>query len=316
MFRAELHDYEPCVGETWSSPPCMSEWDAKLGYDRELTTVEPDQVATAIGAPVPEAAMQIYRDGGALVLGELSYPGNLTTDGHVTINEWSSAARSPDIYNSATDGDLPDPLHTWELPAARVDLPNTLPYSVLIAPDTAADLGLKTIARAVIGGFDEPPTQREIDQVALSVSQPWTDDRGLTSRVETGPPSAEVWMLLILGGAGALILGAAGVTLGLARVERRPDDATLTAVGASRFVRRGIAFWQGLVIVGVGTLTGTLAGLIPMWGITLSVDSLDLADTPWAWLAGLAIGLPITIALVNWLVPPRRPDLTRRTTIA
>jgi putative ABC transport system permease protein len=316
LFRAELHDYEPCVGEEWSSPPCMSEWDAKLGGDRELTVVEPDQVATAIGTSVPEAAMEVYRDGGVIVLGELSYPGDLINDGHVAINEWSGDARSPDVYNTANDGDLPDPLNTWSLPALRIDPLKALPYSILMAPDTAADLGLETVARAVIGGFSEPPTQREIDQVALSVSQPWTEDRGLTYRVETGPPSAEVWLLLILGGAGALILGAAGVTLGLARVERRPDDATLTAVGASRFVRRGIAFWQGAVIVGVGTLTGTFAGLIPMWGITLSIDALDFADTPWLWLAGLAIGLPITIAVVNWLVPPRNPDLTRRTTIA
>lgn len=316
VFRAELHEYERCIGGTWISPPCMPDWDAKLGWPGELTVVAPDQVETAIGAQVPESAMETLRQGGALVLGELSYPGDFITNGRVTINEWAGDTRSPDLYHSTHGGDLPDPVHTWELPAARIDTPHALPYTVLIAPGTAADLGLTAVARAVIGGFDDPPTQREIDQVTLSVSQPWTDGRGLTSRVETGPPSAEVWMLLILGGAGALILGAAGVTLGLARVERRPDDATLTALGASRSVRRGIAFWQGIVIVGVGTLTGTLAGLIPMWGITLSIESLDLADTPWTWLAGLAIGLPITIAVVNWLVPTRRADLTRRTAIA
>lgn len=123
-------------------------------------------------------------------------------------------------------------------------------------------------------------------------------------------------MLLILGAAGALVLGASAVTLGLARVERRPDDATLAAVGSSPGLRRRIAFWQGVVVVGVGSVTGTLAGLIPMWGIVLTIDSLAMADTPWLWLGALALGLPLAIAIASWLVPPRHPDLTRRTTIA
>jgi hypothetical protein len=37
---------------------------------------------------------------------------------------------------------------------------------------------------------------------------------------------------------------------------------------------------------------------------------------PWPWLALLAIGLPAAIVLAAWLVPPRHPDLTRRTVIA
>ena len=40
-----------------------------------------------------------------------------------------------------------------------------------------------------------------------------------------------------------------------------------------------------------------------------------LSDISWQILGLFCLGLPLAIALVNWLVPPRRPDLTRRTAI-
>ncbi|WP_306770333.1 hypothetical protein [Microbacterium sp. 18062] len=43
---------------------------------------------------------------------------------------------------------------------------------------------------------------------------------------------------------------------------------------------------------------------------------LRLEDVPWSLIAATALALPAGIAAVSWLVPPRRPDLTRRTAIA
>ena len=43
---------------------------------------------------------------------------------------------------------------------------------------------------------------------------------------------------------------------------------------------------------------------------------LTLGEVPWLWYALLALALPIAVTLVSWLVPPRTPDLTRRTAIA
>jgi len=118
-----------------------------------------------------------------------------------------------------------------------------------------------------------------------------------------------------------LVLGASAVALGLARFERRPDDATLSAVGGTRLLRRNIGFWQGLVIAGFGTFAGAAAGILPPIGFWMQSQTayqgpMDLADIPWAMLLGLAVALPVMIAVVNWLVPPRHPDLTRRTAIA
>ena len=107
------------------------------------------------------------------------------------------------------------------------------------------------------------------------------------------------------------------MALGLARFERRPDDATLAAVGGTPALRRRIGFWQGLLIAGFGTLSGAAAGILPAIGLSIqSQGSQRLTDIPWLGLAALAIALPLVIALANALVPPRRPDLTRRTVIA
>ena len=266
---------------------------------------------TALGVTVPDAALRAFESGGAIVTDP-----DFVADRSVTINQWDREFL--DTYWQNYDPDQPlDPLDSWTLPATEIDLTHPLWFKVIISPDTAAKLGMSTVPVTIIGAYDEPPTQKSLDALAENVAQPFLAAGGLAFGMENGPPDPAPWLWLIIGATGVLVLGAAGVTLGLARYERRPDDATLTAVGAPQRLRRGIAFWQGIVIVGVGAVTGTLAGLIPMWGITLwQPDQLDISNAPWPWLAGLALGLPLAIATVNWLVPPRHPDLTRRTAIA
>ena len=99
------------------------------------------------------------------------------------------------------------------------------------------------------------------------------------------------------------------------------DAATLAAVGGTAGLRRRIGFWQGLVIAGFGTFAGAVAGILPPIGFWLQSQTswqgqMNLADIPWALLLVLAVALPVTIALVNWVVPPREPELTRRSAIA
>ncbi|WP_084516244.1 ATP-binding cassette domain-containing protein [Microbacterium luticocti] len=57
--------------------------------------------------------------------------------------------------------------------------------------------------------------------------------------------------------------------------------------------------------------------LIPAWAIAQTSSNLWLfADTPWVWLAAIAVGLPVAMAAASWIVPPRVPDLSHRTVIA
>jgi hypothetical protein len=50
--------------------------------------------------------------------------------------------------------------------------------------------------------------------------------------------------------------------------------------------------------------------------MTQAADQYAMSDLPVLWLLGLAIGLPVVIALVSLLIRPPRADLTRRTAIA
>lgn len=307
LFVPELQEYIDCDDDPGAAR-CSTRAGALLavGY---VHVVDGADLDTALGTTIPDAARRAFDAGAALVTDP-----DFVEDGAVTINQWDRAFADGFWQNYDPNHPL-DPLDTWQLDAAVIELPHRLPVKVIVSPDTARELGMATVPLTIIGAYDAAPSQQSLDKLALTVSQPWTEVGGLSYGFETGPPDTAPWLWLILGAAGVLVLGAGAVTLGLARVERRPDDATLTAIGAPRLLRRGIAFWQGVVIVGVGAVTGTLAGIIPMWGITLSVESLSIGDTPWPWLAGLALGLPLAIAVANWLVPPRHPDLTRRTAI-
>jgi hypothetical protein len=168
----------------------------------------------------------------------------------------------------------------------------------------------------VIAATAEPLTRDDRDRLQSQSEALSTSRYAIAVRVEDGPPSDAAWTVPLLSAVAALVLGASAVALGLARFERRPDDATLAAVGAPRGLRRRINFWQGLIIAGFGTLAGALAGVLPPIGFAIqSRGTQHLSDMPW-WLIGcLALALPLAIAVGNAIVPPRHPDLTRRTVI-
>ena len=192
--------------------------------------------------------------------------------------------------------------------------------AVLLSPALAERMGIERGGFQVVAAYDEPLAVNAQDAIrrdaaALSTPAVYTD-----ARWEPGPTDASPWLALVVAATAVLAIGASAIALGLARVERRPDDATLAAVGGSRMLRRNIAGWQAAIVAGVGMLTGVAAGILPVWGVSLAAQGTynpaQFSDMPWPWLAALAVGLPVAIALASWLVPPRHPDLTRRTAIA
>lgn len=275
-----------------------------------LRIVAPEELATVTGEEISDADLAAYRDGSALVLDP-----DYIADGGALIIETSTQSRV-----TAVDADAA-PLATLEVPAIRLDLPQR-DIKAIIAPALAERWGLQQGNWTVIATYDVPPTTAQLDSLQQEAD---TLSRGgsavsMWPHQESGPPDAAPWMWLAVGATAVLVIGASSVALGLARVERRPDDATLAAVGGTRGLRRGIALWQAAIVTGLGTLTGAVAGILPVWGVALASERIynppSLGDMPWLWLVVLAVGLPAVIALVSWLVPPREPDLTRRTAIA
>jgi hypothetical protein len=289
--------------------------------------VDPADVATATGEPLPEDAHRALVGGGAVVLKTSSGLGDgLVHDGAATLVRWRAATQ--DAYNEKLGAyhqgaipasDLPRPEHTLTLPAVTVApaYPQGL-LQVLISTETAHALGMQPVPHVLLAEYAQPPGDDVVDALtAAAESTRITDRSALHVQVERGPASIDPVLWLISGVAMVLVIGAGTVCLGLARYERRADDATLAAVGAGRGLRRRVEAWQAVIVVGLGTVIGSVAGLIPTWGISqMSGDYLDVADTPWLWLALSGIGLPLVMAAASWLIPPRSPDLTRRTAIA
>lgn len=309
-------------GQPWEEcPECPA--DLSMAMNGSLSIVAAADLPVLLDHAIDEAALAAYRDGAAIT----TTSEYTTADDHVVITEWTESARN-EYYNamSAVDWEapederyahLPQPIDEIPIEAVYIDTGAKHSTQVAISPETAESLGIAYVPSLVVAVYDEPLDQATLDRLTAEASGiRLADGSSVWIMTERGPDPVAPWLWLIVAVAAVLVVGASAVVLGLARFERRPDDATLTAIGGSRALRRQINAWQSAIIVGIGAVVGTVAGLIPVWGTAQSSqDYLRLADLPWPWLAVLAIGLPVAVTLVAWLVPPRHPELTRRTAI-
>ena len=281
-----------------------------------ISVVAADDIDEALGVELSASDLSAYRSGAALVADDrfvaggtidvATFAGADVYDGGVPDNVWERRPELPPIA---------EPLHSERIDAIVVDAP-LQPITIAVAPDTADRLGMVTAPERVVASTRAPLTRGELDRMQAQAELFSGAAFTIAPGVEDGPPSDAAWMVPLLAAVAVLVLGASAVALGLARFERRPDDATIAAVGGTRGLRRRIGFWQGLIIAGFGTIAGALAGILPPIGFVIqSGGALQLSDVPWFILAGVVVLLPLAIAIANWLVPPRRPDLTRRTAI-
>lgn len=306
----QLQDYVSC--DDVRSGECLLPGQVLVQGAWALAVVEPDDLATVVGEPISASDLATYREGGALLLDDRF----ATADSEVVLNRMTTA-EVDDAWNGA-DVDV---AATVTVPALVVDRGLYRDTNVLLSPAAAEQAGVVRDRGSwqVIAAYDEPPAPTERDGVGREVFAQDSAALSLSLHSEDGPPAADLWLLLVVGATAVLVVAASAVSLGLARVERRPDDATLAAVGGSHRLRRGIAGWQAIILVGIGMITGVVAGILPVWGVSLASAPMTnpplFSDMPWVSLAALGLALPVAIAAVSWLVPPRRAALTRRTAI-
>lgn len=272
-----------------------------------LGVVASDELDTVLGVKLSPGQRAIYDAGGAIALD----PQVVDASGKIVLNTFTGeqlhGGRKPQSTTSA--------------PAVTI-LQKRDDITALVSPETAKKVGgLAPTGWSIIATYDSPVTDAQMDQLRKLIDiDSMRGTVGFGLQLETGPANPAPWMLLIIGATSVLVVGAGGVALGLARFERRADDATLAAVGGGRMLRRNISLWQALVVVGIGSVAGTIAGILPVWGVALASSHIYnppyLSDLPWGWLALLALGVPLAIAIVSWLVPPRNPDMSRRASIA
>ncbi|MFE6734153.1 FtsX-like permease family protein [Microbacterium sp. NPDC057650] len=283
-----------------------------------VTTAE--SLPALLGRTPSELEIQTFRNGGAVVFDE----DLLASDGKSRIGFWNAEQAYKDGGPvSWNEGDnvqmgegavleLTSPEHIETLDAVLVKTPDQYRYTTLISEKTAAELGIETGFVSFVAAFDEPADEQMVEAINGASGI----DAGISAQAITGPPSPVLGILLVLGATGILMLGTSAIVLGLARIDGAADDATLAAVGATPGLRRGISFWQGLIIALLGSLTGAAAGLLPIWGLIATSPYMYAEDIPWWAIVAIAVGLPLLVAAANALTSRRRPVVTRRTAIA
>ncbi|WP_223215078.1 FtsX-like permease family protein [Microbacterium trichothecenolyticum] len=304
----DQHLLDPEVNDSYSS--------AGQDPSNPISIVAPADAAVVMGVELPASALAAYEDGAALVADDrfvsggavdiATFAGADVYEGRVPDNIWERRPDAPPVA---------EPQRSERLEAIVVDAP-LQPVAIAIAPRTAERLGMSLVPERVVASTPAPPSWAERDRMQAQAELLSGDSFTLAPGVEEGPPSDAAWMVPLLAAVALLVLGASAVALGLARFERRPDDATIAAVGGTRSLRRAIGFWQGLIIAGFGTFAGAAVGVLPPIGFSIqSAGAQQLSDVPWWLIAAVVVALPLAIAATNWLVPPRKPDLTRRTAI-
>lgn len=252
------------------------------------------------------AATSILQAGGVVVTDPW-----LVIDGQATV----------EITTYAPEG-IQDPETTrMTLPAHVLDIDEPMP-TILLSPAAVEQAGLVKELSAVVVATTAMPTQPALDTTNAALHG---ISEHLRVAVERGGPNTDDTEAVLLAIVASLIaLGAAAIATGLAAADRRPDLATLAAVGASPRVRRSLSLSQSGVIAGLGGIMGTVAGVGAAFAVLIALNQryADMwpAPTPYPlsvpWPAlGLVLLVVPTVAMLgaglltrSRLPVERRPD--------
>ena len=278
-----------------------------FGVDHIWVGNEAD-LAIILGHQPSADARQSLATGGAVSF----YPAYLE-NGQVALSWWNVDQLGQLAGSRATQTGTPSRTVTLDAVLDRPEHP--LYFGLFVSEQTANSIGLEYQDSQVLASTTSMPTDAQRDALTLAVQNLPDNQQGfLYANIERGPtPWAQPWVWGLLGLSGLIAIAAAAVAIGLARFDGRQDDATLSSLGAGRRVRRNFAFWQALVITGVGAVLGAGMGLVPALALSANADT-PFAP-PWLQIALTAVALPLAIAVGNWLFTRRSRVSARRTTI-
>jgi putative ABC transport system permease protein len=194
---------------------------------------------------------------------------------------------------------------------------------VLLSPAAAARVGVPVVPIGAIASAAQPPTGEEEDRLRGALRQ--VDLDGMLS-VERGYRSEyAIGLLALLVGSAVIVLGASGIATGLAAADGRADLATLAAVGATPRTRRVLAAFQSAVTAGLGTVLGTIAGMVPAIAILRAMtNTVAVVDghavkqavlpivLPWTNIVTTLLLVPLLAALAAALLTRSRLPMVRR----
>lgn len=312
----------PAVGESYeewearlaADPRCANRADQSQALNSSYSVADPIRVGNqaeleaALGVPLSAAALTALEAGHAVSLRP-----EYVRDGEATIQWFDGQVVAERGLWEAADAVV----RSVSVPAVVETLEVPIPGALLMSHDTAERLGLEATPGVVIAHppFEVGATEQD---ALLELSEtlngdPWAGQ----AFAEAGPPDVVgPTALAAIGAAAAIALAASAIALGLARIDGRRDDAILGAVGATRRLRRASGFWQALLLAGLGSLVGTVLGVLGAGALSLPGGPLPFAP-PLLPLAIIGLAVPLAIAIGAWLFAGRGAPLpTDRSAIA
>lgn len=276
-----------------------------FAYYRENIFIGNEEDLEKLLGQQPSAdAVEVLQAGGAVA----SKP-DFYLDGKVVM-EWYPSS-SLNLLNGYSESYLEDGEEQAEVPepSKSIELSATLsetPYrkaTVMISPETAFNLGIESDLGILVANFPDGISQDQEDYLAAELGG-FLIEKGFYA-----DPDEVAW--IIFATAAALILLSTLIAISLVQIESRPDFSTLAAVGAKRSYRARIVGLQAFFLTGLGTLFGTLVGVI-FARQSMSLIFQYQLEYPWLQLGALVILLPAIIGLIAFVLTPKSLPFANR----
>ncbi|MDX6230003.1 MAG: putative transport system permease protein, partial [Frankiales bacterium] len=258
-------------------------------YVSNLSVGGPD-LLTALG--IPEAIPALNAGKGVLIVGR-------TVDGRVGLH----------VTKASVDNEV-------SLPAVEAPVGG---YSelggLIVSAATAQRLGLSTVPNQRLMVLSRKPAQPELDAanaLLLSRSADASGQNGLS--YERGLDDSKLLLvpLALLAISTLVTFGVTAISTALSAAESKGDFATLSAVGATPFVRRRLAMGQAAVLALLGGILGIAAGLVPMAAVIAVRSNVLDFTVPWQVIALALVGVPVIAGAGAGLFTRSRLPLARR----
>jgi putative ABC transport system permease protein len=190
------------------------------------------------------------------------------------------------------------------LPASYSSLPGSF-----IIPEALRNRGWESVRVGWLVQASAPISNEQIAQARGAASQTGLliearREQASLATVRTG--AAAVGMLVAL--------SVLAMTVGLIRSEATSDLRTLSAVGATRMIRRTLTAATAGALAFLGGLLGT-AGAYLILSIGYFSDLGDLTPVPSVHLLAIVVGIPVVAAFGGWLLAGRQPPALARQAI-
>ena len=173
------------------------------------------------------------------------------------------------------------------------------------------------LSRLGLGSARQPAgwlvqTAEPLTSAQINTARQLTVAAGGTIETRSQNPSLDELRNGATAGGILIALGVLAMTVGLVRGESTGDLRTLTATGASRYIRRTLTGATAGSLGLLGAVLGTAAAYIAAICYYRSSLSTTVAYVPIADLIAVVIGLPLVATLGGWLFAGREPQAIAR----